>query len=166
MIADVTVMFSLKQYCKDGLPKNSSEMHHDRLVFSLWQYCKDGFTKNRCMREIRRFLCKKLQGWAYKTQQRAINRFLCNKIARMGLLYKTQQTRKMHARCIMIVCFLCHNFARIGLQNTTNTQDVMRLFYGMLLPFVTTSCSPNEDFAKSYKRWNACFRGSFQGCEY
>ena len=39
-------------------------------------------------------------------------------------------------------------------------------FTGMLWSFVTTLCSPNEDFARMNKRWHAHFRGTFQGCEY
>jgi hypothetical protein len=62
-------------------------------------------TTTRCMREIRRFLCKN--------------------IARMA--FKTEQTREMHARCmrdarfIMIeCCFLCNNISRMGLQTHNN----------------------------------------------
>ena len=27
-------------------------------------------------------------------------------------------------------------------------------------------CLPNEDFGRRNKRWSACFRGTFRGCEY
>jgi len=39
-------------------------------------------------------------------------------------------------------------------------------FSEMLLSFVTTLCSPNEDFGRRNKRWNPDFRSTFQGCEY
>ena len=65
-----------------------------------------------------------LQGWVYKTQQtremHASNQTcLLWQYCNDGLT-KTQQT--FHA--FMIVwCFLCNNVARMGVQNTTNTRD-------------------------------------------
>jgi len=35
-------------------------------------------------------------------------------------------------------------------------------FSGMLRSFVTTLCSPNEDFGRRNKRWNPDFRSTFQ----
>ena len=84
--------------------------------------------------------------------------FLCSNIARMGLqnttnmrydaceqsdaffvtilqgwVYKTQQTHKMHARCMRAIRrFLCNNIARMGLQNTTNTRDALMIVWRFL----------------------------------
>ena len=49
--------------------------------------------------------------------------FLGNVVSHMEKYCKDGFTKhNKHATCIMIVCcFLCHNIARMGLQNTTNT---------------------------------------------
>ena len=87
------LMFSLLQYCKEGVYKiqqtcemrdlcdniarmclrqnttntpRTCEMHDARLMFSLLQYCKDGVTKyNKHARCV--IFVTTLQGWAYKT---------------------------------------------------------------------------------------------------
>ena len=97
------------------------------------------------------FFVTTLQGWAYKNKTNMRDAlmivwgFLCNNIARMGLqnttntrdaceqsdaffvtilqgwVYKTQQTREMHASNHTL---FCNNIARMGLQNTANTREI------------------------------------------
>jgi hypothetical protein len=57
------------------------------------------------------------------------------------------------------------NFAR-WLQKIVARCDAMCWFSGMLWSFVTTLCSPNEDFGLPNERLGTHFRSSFQRREY
>ena len=58
----------------------------------------------------------------------------------------------------------CNNFAR-WLQKIVAALRFVG-FYGMLWSFVTTLCSPNEDFGRPNQHFRVRFRSTFQGCEY
>ena len=133
------------------------------------------------MRPIRRFLCNNIARMGLQNTTNTCDQSDVFFVTIFhGWVYKTQQTREMHwwssdvpvrqrrRRCVKMP--LTHG-AHVGMQPRMHCQRCSSLSCTSLIIMETYApkrilCLANDDIAKSYKRWNACFRGSLQGCEY
>ena len=108
------------------------------------------------MRSYDVFFVTRLQGWVYKTKQTCVmhasnQMLLCNKIARMFTKHN------MHN-----AMWCCYYRLYKMITKDSSRMPEMCWFSGMLWSFVTTLCSPNEDFGLSNKPFGEYFRSTFQ----
>ncbi len=118
------------------LPKSSFGEH---------KVCKL-FQNTRMISDV--FFVTTLQGWVYKTRQHERDARESNQMFSIlqGWAYKTQPDW----------CFLCNNMERMGLQNTTNTQDARCIM--IVWSHATIFCN-HERPNKHVRVW---FRSTFQ----